>query len=82
AKNLDAAKTYIDFALSTQAQNLGAGVAAYQELTNPKAKSDKRIIKLSRVKLVDYDFVKAAARKEALTARFDLEVVNRSTARG
>ncbi len=82
AKNPDAAKSYIDFALSAQAQNLGAGVAAYQELTNPKAKSDRRIIKLSRVKLVDYDFVKAAARKTDLTARFDLEVVNRSTARG
>jgi iron(III) transport system substrate-binding protein len=82
AKNLENAKAYIDFTLSAQAQNLGAGVAAYQELTNPKAKSDRRIIKLSRVKLVDYDFVKAAERKEALTAKFDLEVVNRSAARG
>lgn len=82
AKNPDAAKAYIDFALSDQAQNLGAGVGAFQELTNPRAKSDRRIIKLSNVKLVDYDFVKASQRKEALTARFDLEVVSRSTARG
>jgi len=81
AKNPDAAKAYIDFALSAEAQNLGVGVAAYQVLTNPNAKPDKRMVKLKKLTIVEYDFAKAAAAKTALTARFDLEVVNRSQAK-
>jgi iron(III) transport system substrate-binding protein len=74
AKNPDAAKAYIDFALSSEAQNLGPTVAAYQVLTNPKAKYDRRMVTLSNLKIVDYDFDKAAAAKKALTAKFDATI--------
>jgi iron(III) transport system substrate-binding protein len=74
SKNPDAAKSYIDFALSSQAQNLGPTVAAYQVLTNPKAKYDRRMVTLSKLKIVDYDFDKAAAAKKALTAKFDATI--------
>ena len=43
-------------------------------LTNPDAKVDSRMVKLSDVNLVNYDFEKSAAAKKDLTARFDAEV--------
>ncbi len=74
SRNPEAAKAYIDFALSAQAQNLGPAVAAYQVLTHPKARPDLRSVKLKKLKIVDYDFVKAAAAKPRLTAQFEAEV--------
>ena len=74
SKNPDAAKAYVDFALSRDAQNLGPTVAAYQVLTNPKTKFDKRMVKLNTLNTVVYDFDKAAAAKKALTAKFDATI--------
>ena len=74
SKNPEAAKAYIDFALSRDAQNLGPTVAAFQVLTNPKTKIDPRMVKLSGLTIVDYDFEKAAAAKKALTAKFDATI--------
>ena len=74
AKNPEAAKSYVDFALSREAQNLGPTVAAFQVLTNPLTKSDSRMVKLSGLKIVAYDFEKAAAAKKALTAKFDATI--------
>lgn len=73
-KNPEAAKSYIDFVLSAEAQNLGPTVAAYQVLTNPRTKLDRRMVKLNSLSIVDYNFEKAAAAKKALTARFDSEI--------
>lgn len=74
SKNPEAAKAYVDFALSRDAQNLGPTVAAYQVLTNPKTKFDKRMVKLNTLNTVVYDFDKAAAAKKALTAKFDATI--------
>jgi iron(III) transport system substrate-binding protein len=74
AKNPEAAKSYIDFALSREAQNLGPSVASFQVLTNPKTKIDNRMVKLNTVSIVNYDFEKAAAAKKALTAKFDATI--------
>jgi iron(III) transport system substrate-binding protein len=74
AKNPEAAKSYIDFTLSREAQNLGPTVAAFQVLTNPRTKVDPRMVKLSTVTIVNYDFEKAAAAKKALTAKFDATI--------
>ncbi len=74
AKNPEAAKAYIDFALSASAQNLGPTAAAYQVLTNKKAKTDRRMVVLASLKIVDYNFEKAGAAKKALTAKFDAEI--------
>ena len=71
SKNPEAAKAYIDFALSKEAQNLGPTVAAFQVLTNPNTKIDPRMVKLNTLTIVAYDFEKAAAAKKALTAKFD-----------
>jgi iron(III) transport system substrate-binding protein len=82
ARNPLAAKTFIDFTLSADAQNLGVGADAFQALTNPQAKYNRLIIPLSKVKLVDYDFEKAGNRKPDLTKRFDDEIINRSQVKG
>lgn len=74
SKNNAGAKKYVDWALTAEAQDVGPTVGSYQVLTNPKAKADPRMAKLSDIKLVEYDFEKAAAAKKELTARFDAEV--------
>lgn len=74
AKNPEAAKSYIDFTLSREAQNLGPTVASFQVLTNPKTKVDPRMVKLGGISIVAYDFEKAAAAKKALTAKFDATI--------
>lgn len=74
SKNLAAAKAYVDWALTAEAQEVGPTVGSYQVHTNPDAKTDARMVKLDQLKLVNYDFDKAAAAKKALTARFDAEV--------
>jgi iron(III) transport system substrate-binding protein len=74
SKNPEAAKAYIDFALSKEAQNLGPTVAAFQVLTNPNTKIDPRMVKLNTLTIVNYDFEKAAAAKKALTAKFDATI--------
>ncbi|MDC4233807.1 ABC transporter substrate-binding protein [Actinomyces sp. B33] len=74
SKNSDAAKKYIDWAISADAQNIGQTVGSYQLLTNPNAKANDKMVDLDAVTLLDYDFAKASAAKPALTARFDEEI--------
>ena len=74
SKNLEAAKQYANWALSAEAQEIGPTVGSYQLHTNPNAKGDARMVDLNTIKLVDYDFAKAAAAKKALTTRFDAEI--------
>lgn len=68
------ARKFVDWALTPQAQEIGAGVKAYQVPTNPNAKVSHKVVDLAAVKLVDYDAARAGAAKSALTKRFDEEV--------
>ena len=81
ARNPLAAKTFIDFALSADAQNLGVGANAFHALTNPQAKQNPLIIPLSKIKLVNYNFEKAGNRKPDLIKRFDDEISNSAEAK-
>lgn len=74
SKNPAAAKAYVDWAVTTEAQEIGPTAGAYQVHTQPKAKTDSRMVKLEDITLVDYDFEKAAAAKKALSSRFDAEI--------
>lgn len=74
SKNAEAAKKYIDWAISPAAQNIGQSVGSYQVLTHPDAKVDERMVKLDEVTLIDYDFAAASQAKPELTARFDEEI--------
>jgi iron(III) transport system substrate-binding protein len=74
AKNPVSAKKFVDWALTTEAQEIGSTVKAYQFPTNPAAKVSDKVVDLDSIKLVDYDVTKAGAAKSALTKRFDDEV--------
>jgi len=77
AKNPDAAKAYVDWALTAEAQNIGPTVKSYQVLTAPGAVSDPRSAKLADIKLIKYDFAAAAAAKAHLLERFNNEVAQK-----
>jgi len=75
ARNPDAAKAYIDFSLSAEAQNLGPAKAeSFQVLTNPRAKIDSRMVNLKKITLLDYEAEAAGVAATKLKARFDKEV--------
>jgi iron(III) transport system substrate-binding protein len=82
AKNPDAAKSYIDFALSAEAQNIGPAKAeSFQILTNPNAKYDRRMVNLKKVTLLNYEAEAAGVAAVKLKARFDKEVALTSSAK-
>lgn len=74
SKNVEAAKQYLDWTLTAEAQSLGPTVGSFQILTNPDAVKDDRMVDLDSVTLVDYDFAEAANRKPELTAEFDEDI--------
>lgn len=75
AHNPDSAKTYIDWALTPAAQELGPAAGAYQRPTNPDAKVTDKAFDAAAVKLVDFDVAAAGKAEVALTKRFEAEVV-------
>lgn len=74
AKNPAAAAAFVDFMLSTEAQELGPGANSFQLHTNPKAKTDPRMVDMNSVKLVDYDAEAAAMARDEMLKKFDSEV--------
>lgn len=74
AQNLAAAKRYVDWTLTAKAQEIPPTVQSYQLPTNPAAKVSEKSVRLTEIKLVEYDFVKSAAQKKTITERFDAEV--------
>lgn len=74
AKNPISAKKFIDWALTSQAQEIGPSVKAYQFPTNPNAKVSDKVVALASLNLVQYDAVAAGKAKSALNRRFDAEV--------
>jgi iron(III) transport system substrate-binding protein len=82
ARNADAAKAYIDFSLSAEAQNIGPAKAeSFQILTNPNGKYDRRMVNLKKVTLLDYQAEAAGVAASKLKARFDKEVALTSSAK-
>ncbi len=82
AKNSLAAKAYIDFALSAEAQNLGPDKAqSFQVLTNSNAKANRNMVNLKKLTLVKYDVEAAGTAAAALKKRFDAEVALTSSAK-
>jgi iron(III) transport system substrate-binding protein len=70
---------WIDWALSAKTQEIGATVGSFQLPTNPDAAISDKSVKLSEVKLVDYDFDAAGAARANLTKRFEDEVAAQPT---
>jgi iron(III) transport system substrate-binding protein len=77
AKNMENAKKWYDWALSTEAQAIGSGAkVSYQVPSNKSAPVPAQAPKLSEVKLINYDFVKygSSAERKRLLEKWDKEV--------
>jgi iron(III) transport system substrate-binding protein len=76
AKNLDNAKTWYDWALSPEAQQLAITGKSYQAPSNTKSAAPPQAPKLEGVKLVDYDFAKygSSAERKRLVDRWEKEI--------
>lgn len=78
AKNMANAKAFFDWALTPEAQALGAQAKAYQVPSNKASPVPEQAPKLADIKLIDYDFAKygSAAERTRLLAKWDAEVRN------
>lgn len=76
ARNLDEAKAFYDWALSTDAQNLALQVNAFQVPSNTGAETSPSAPDMSTIKLIDYDFKTygSSDERKRLLAKWDEEV--------
>jgi iron(III) transport system substrate-binding protein len=76
AKNLDQAKIWYDWALSPDAQAIGAATKSFQVPSNKTAKVPPQAPRLDQVKLINYDFAKygSSAERKRLLSKWDKEV--------
>jgi iron(III) transport system substrate-binding protein len=78
ARNLDNAKRWYDWALTTEAQKIGGESKAYQVPSNKEAKPPPQAPDFSQIKFIDYDFAKygSSVERKRLLAKWDNEVKN------
>lgn len=76
ARNLDAAKKFVDYALSADGQKIGLDVKEYAIPTNRNVALPPQVPKLSDLKLIDYDFAKygSSAERKRLLDRWEKEI--------
>jgi iron(III) transport system substrate-binding protein len=76
ARNLDAARKFIDFALSVDGQKVGLEVKEFAIPTNRGVSLPPQVPKLSDLKLIDYDFAKygSSAERRRLLDRWEKEI--------
>jgi iron(III) transport system substrate-binding protein len=71
APDADAARMWIDWALTVEAQEVGAQASAFQLPMNPDAEVSEFSVDLDSITLVAYDSAAAGAQRDALSARFE-----------
>jgi len=78
AKNLESAKKFYDWALTADAQKLGAEAKSYQVPSNKSTPVPPQAPKLSDIKLINFDFAKYGSSEERrrLLSKWDNEVKN------
>jgi iron(III) transport system substrate-binding protein len=76
ARNLDGAKKFVDWALTPAAQKLGAEAKQYQLPANRATPVHPLVPDLSKIKLIDYDFVKygKTSERKRLIGRWDRDI--------
>ncbi len=76
SRNLDEAKKFYDWALSTDAQNLALQVNAFQVPSNMGAETSASAPDMSTIKLINYDFAKygSSDERKRLLQKWDEEV--------
>jgi iron(III) transport system substrate-binding protein len=75
-RNPKEARMWYDWALTAEAQALGAEAKAYQIPSNTKAKVPPQAPRLDQTKVIDYDFQKygSSAERKRLLSKWDKEV--------
>jgi iron(III) transport system substrate-binding protein len=75
-KNAKEARTWYDWALTADAQSIGAEAKAFQVPSNRNAKVPPQAPRLETIKLIDYDFAKygSSAERKRLLSKWDKEV--------
>ncbi|MCP8937969.1 ABC transporter substrate-binding protein [Alsobacter sp. SYSU M60028] len=78
ARNLDNAKKWYDWALTPEAQKLGAAAKSFQVPSNKATPVPKESPNLAEIKLINFDFAKygSSAERKRLLAKWDAEVKN------
>ena len=76
ARNVDAAKKWVEFVLSAEAQSRGPEVGVYNVPSNSKATVPPESPALETIKLIDYDFATygASETRKRLLTRWDKDV--------
>lgn len=76
ARNLESAKTFVDWALSPAAQKLMPQARAYQVPSNASVAPPPEAPDISAIKLIDYDFALygSSAERKRLLSKWDNEV--------
>lgn len=72
----EAARLWYDWALSVEAQEIGATVNSLQLPTNPEAAISDLSVNLTEINVVDYNFMAAGTNRTAVSERFDAEVAS------
>lgn len=67
----EAAKMFVDWALTKEAQELGGQVGSFQFLTNPNAIPPEEALELKDTLLIDYNFEWAGQNRGALVEKFN-----------
>jgi iron(III) transport system substrate-binding protein len=70
----DAARMWVDWALTADAQAVGQTVNSLQLPTNPDTPVSELSVNLSEVNLVEYNFLAAGAQRTPIVERFDAEI--------
>lgn len=78
AKNLDAAKKWVEYSLNADVQSRSVEVESYQVPSNSKASVAPESPDLASIKLIDYDFATygSTETRERLLKRWDQDVKN------
>ncbi len=71
AKELDAAKQFVDWCLTPEAQELGKTVGALQFLTNPNAIPPDEVVQLKGTKLINQDDIWSGMNRSAFLEKFN-----------
>ncbi len=70
----EAARKFVDFALSPEGQATALTVNSFQLPTNPESPISEYSVKLETVNLVNYNFIAAGGMRKAIVERFDTQV--------
>ena len=76
ARNPEAARKFVDWALSAEGQQVGLDVKEYAIPTNRNVKRPPQVPPLTAVKVIDYDFAKygSSAERKRLLERWEKEI--------